>query len=145
MSRWSEPVSINERGAVATEFAIIMAAILLGFVALVTYGGRVVQAEIDVRSAAQEAARAASLEGNPGAADAAARSVAVANLARSGVSCPTPEISVDLSRFEPGGEVTVAIVCTTSFGDVGSLGVADSRQFSASATEVIDQYRGSNE
>lgn len=133
---------VPERGAVATEFAIVMAAILLGFAALAIYGGRVVQAENDVRSAAQEAARAASLEGGPGAADAAARSVAVANLTRSGVSCPTPAIGVDLSRFGPGGEVTVTITCTTSFGDVGSLGVADSRQFSASATEVIDRYRG---
>lgn len=132
----------SERGAVATEFAIVMAAILLGFVALAIYGGRVVQAENDVRSAAQEAARAASLEGNAAAADAAARTTAVANLARSGVSCPTPVIVVDLARFGPGGDVTVAITCTTSFGDVGSLGVADAQAFSASATEVIDRYRG---
>ena len=132
----------NERGSVATEFAIVMSAILLGFVALAIYGGRVVQAENDVRSSAQEAARAASLEGSPGAADAAARSIANANLAQAAVSCPSPLIGVDLSRFEPGGEVTVSITCTTSFGDVGSLGVADSRRFSASATEVIDQYRG---
>ncbi len=131
----------DERGAVATEFAIVMAAILLGFVALAVYGGRVVQAENDVRSAAQEAARAASLEGNPGAADASARSVAIANLARSGVSCPTPLIGVDLSQFAPGGQVTVNITCTASFGDVGSLGVAETRSFSASATEVIDRYR----
>ncbi|MEZ5230279.1 MAG: TadE/TadG family type IV pilus assembly protein [Acidimicrobiales bacterium] len=132
----------DERGSVATEFAIVMAAVLLGFVALTIYGGRVVQAENDVRSAAQEAARAASLEGTPAAADAAARSVAVANLSRSGVSCPTPVVAVDLARFGPGGDVTVTITCTASFGDVGSLGVADSRAFTASATEVIDRYRG---
>ncbi len=132
----------DERGSVATEFAIVMAAVLLGFVALAVYGGRVVQAENDVRSAAQEAARAASLEGTPAAADAAARSVAVANLSRSGVSCPTPVVAVDLARFGPGGEVTVTITCTASFADVGSLGVAESRAFTATATEVVDRYRG---
>lgn len=132
----------GERGSVATEFAIVMAAILLGFVALAIYGGRVVQAENDVQSAAQEAARAATLERDPAAADAAARTVATANLTHSGVSCPTPTVTVDLSRFEPGGQVTVAIVCRTSFADLGSLGVARSRSFHATATEVIDTYRG---
>ena len=59
MRRWLG----NERGSVSTEFAIVMSAILLGFFALAIYGGRVVQAENDVRSAAHEAARAASLQG----------------------------------------------------------------------------------
>ncbi|MCP3859947.1 MAG: pilus assembly protein, partial [Phycisphaeraceae bacterium] len=94
----------------SVEFAIVMAAILLGFVALAIYGGRVVQAESDVRSAAHEAARAASLEGSPEAADASARTVAVANLTRSGVACgPSPEVVVDVSQFGPGGQVSVTI------------------------------------
>lgn len=134
----------SERGSVSTEFAVVMAAILLGFFALAIYGGRVVQAENDVRSAAHEAARAASLEGSPEAADAAARTVAAVNLTRSGVACgPSPEVAVDVSQFGPGGQVSVTITCNASFGDVGSLGVADSRAFTASATEVIDRYRSS--
>lgn len=133
----------NERGSVSTEFAIVMSAILLGFFALAIYGGRVVQAENDVRSAAHEAARAASLQGSPEAADAAARSIATTNLARSGVVCETgPQVTVDLSRFTSGGDVTVTIACDTSFADVGSIGVAGSQTFVASATEVIDNYRG---
>ncbi len=133
----------NERGAISTEFAIIMAAILLSFFALVIYGGRVVQAENDVQSAAHAAARAATLQGSPGAADAAARSVAATNLARSGVACGGgATVGVDLSRFAPGGQVTVTVTCNAGFGDVASLGVASSRSFTASATEVIDQYRG---
>ena len=132
----------SERGSVSTEFAVLMAAVLLGFVALAIYGGRVVQAENDVRSAAHEAARAATLTGSPEAADAAARTVAETNLSRSGVACgPAPTVTVDVSQFAPGGQVTVTITCTASFGDVGSLGVANSRAFTASATEVIDNYR----
>ncbi len=138
----SSRTDADERGSVSVEFAIVMAAILLGFVALAIYGGRVVQAENDVRSAAHEAARAASLEGSPEAADAAARSVAVANLTRSGVACgPSPQVVVDLSQFGPGGQVSVTITCTASLGDVGSLGVGDTRAFTASATEVIDRFR----
>lgn len=133
----------TERGSVSTEFAIVMAAILLGFFALAIYGGRVVQAENDVRSAAHEAARAASLEGSPGGADATARSVALANLTRSGVACgPQPAITVDLTQFGPGGQVTVTVDCQASFADVGALGVASAAVFSASATEIIDTYRG---
>ncbi len=138
------PVRPNhEQGSVSTEFAIVMSAILLGFFALVVYGGRVVQAENDVNSAAHEAARAASLQGSPEGATAAARSVALANLTRSGVACgPNPQIDVDISQFAPGGQVTVTIACHASFADVGSLGVADSATFTASATEIIDTYIG---
>ena len=132
-----------DRGSVSTEFAVVMSAILLGFFALAIYGGRVVQAENDVRSAAHEAARAASMQSSPEAADAAARSLATTNLARSGVVCGAgPQVTVDLSRFTAGGDVTVTIACDTSFADVGSIGVARSQTFVASATEVIDNYRG---
>ncbi len=132
-----------ERGAVATEFAIVMAVVLLSFFALAVYGGRVVQAENDVQSAAHEAARAASLAGTPAQASAAAHEVAATNLASSGVACGAgPSVAVELSQFGPGGQVTVSISCSADFGDVGSLGVASSQTFSASATEVIDTYRG---
>lgn len=136
------PAQDLERGAVATEFAIVMAVVLLSFVALAIYGGRVVQAENDVQSAAHDAARAASRERNPAAADAAARAVAAQNLADSGVACAGGNtVAVDLTRFAPGGEVTVTITCRADFSDVGTLGVAPSQSFTASATEVIDVYR----
>ena len=138
MKRLTNP----ERGAISTEFAIVMAVVLVSFAALAIYGGRVVQAENDVQSAAHDAARAASLERSPGAADAAARAVASRNLASSGVACAGGHtVGVDLSRFGPGGEVTVTVTCRADFSDVGTLGVAPSRQYSASATEVIDVYR----
>jgi len=133
----------NERGAVSSEFAIVMAVVLISFAALAIYGGRVVQAENDVQSAAQDAARAATLEATPEAADAAARSVAQRNLDTSGQSCAGGStVDVDLSHFTPGGEVTVTITCLADFSDVATLGVAGSSTFTASATEVIDVYRG---
>ena len=133
----------SERGAASTEFAVVMAVVLLSFFALTVYGGRVVQAENDVQSAAHEAARAASLAGSPGEAAEAARQVAASNLSRSGVACGSgAAVAVDLTQFGPGGQVTVNISCTAGFGDAGSLGVPNTQTFSASATEVIDTYRG---
>ncbi len=132
----------HERGAVSTEFAIVMAIVLVSFVALAIYGGRVVQAENDVQSAAHDAARAASVERSPAAAEAAAHAVAAQNLTSSGVACAGGStVGVDLSRFGPGGEVTVTVTCRADFSDVGSLGVAPSRSFTSSATEVIDVHR----
>ena len=132
----------DERGAVSTEFAVVMTAFLTAFMLLVVFAGRVAQAENDVRGAAQEAARAASLAGTPSQATVEAQHVAAANLATSGLSCANGlDIAVGLGRFQPGGWVTVTITCTASFSDVGSLGVAGSDTFTASATEVIDRYR----
>lgn len=133
----------SERGSVSVEFAIVMVVVLLGFVMLAVYGGRVVQAENEVQGAAHDAARAASLQGSPEAADAAARSVATANLTAAGIACADgATISVDVSRFGPGGEVTVTVTCRAAFDDAASLGVAPSEAYTASATEVIDTYRG---
>ena len=112
-------VRSDERGAIATEFAVVMAVVLLSFFALVIYGGRVVQAENDVQSAAHAAARAATLEGTPEAASAAAQTVAATNLQRSGVACAGGAVvNVDVSLFGPGGEVTVTVTCTANFADV---------------------------
>ena len=130
------------RGAVSTEFAVVMGVVLVSFFALAVFGGRVVQAENDVRSAAHAGARAASLEQSAAAADTAARSTVNANLSASGLVCANGlNIAVDTADFTPGGQVTVAVSCNARFSDVGSLGVPGSRTFTASATEVIDRYR----
>ena len=48
----------SERGTVSTEFAVVMGIVLATFFALAVFGGRVVQAENDVRSAAHAGALA---------------------------------------------------------------------------------------
>ena len=102
----------RDRGVVATEMAVAMVAVFAGFLMLVVYAGRVGQAGNDVRIAAQAAARAASVEQTAVAATEAARTVASANLARSGVACAEGQtVKVDTSRFGPGGEVAVTVTC----------------------------------
>lgn len=131
----------DERGSVAVEVAVLAPA-LIALLLLVVFAGRVAQADGEVRRAASEAARAASLRQAPGDAVAAAEAAATANLADRGVPCRTLDTEVDTTRFTAGGSVTVTIRCTTSMRDVSLLGVPGRRTFTARSIEVIDRYRG---
>lgn len=134
----------SDRGAVSSEFAVVMTVFLASFMLLVVFAGRSTQAENDVRSAAHEAARAGSLANTPDTARSAATQTALANLAETGLSCAHgSRVDVATSNFEPGGTITVTVSCTASFGDLAALAVPGSRTFSSSATEVIDTYRAS--
>ena len=131
-----------ERGSVSTEFAVVMTAFLTSFMLLVVFAGRVSTAENNVRSAAQEAARSASLSGTPESAVAAAQQTAVANLASAGLTCASGlDVAVDTAQFAPGGWVAVTVSCDTPFSDVTSLAVPGVHTFTGRATEVIDTYR----
>lgn len=125
----------------AVELVLItpLVVVLLLFVA---FGGRVVRAEAAVRHAADRAARAASLRQAPAAATAAARSVALDELAASPLSCMSPTVTVDTGSLGPGGQVRVTVTCTARLGDLGLLGVPGSKRFSATSAEVIDARRG---
>lgn len=130
-----------ERGLVSTEMAVVIVTFFAGFLMLVIFAGRVGQATNDVRSAAQEAARAASLA--PTAADAreAATATAAANVATSGVGCARGlAVSTDVSNFAPGGSVSVTLSCTASLSDVSSLRLPGSRTYTATAIEIIDRF-----
>ena len=131
----------SERGSVSGEVAVIAPAFVF-LMLLVVFAGKVSEADGNVERAAAEGARAASLRQHPGNAATDARSAVEANLATAGVSCSTLEAIVDTSDFEPGGTVTVTVECTASMADVTLLGVPGTRTFTATATEVIDTYRG---
>lgn len=132
----------DERGLITTELAVLMFPFIVGCVALVTFAGRMSQAEGDVQSAAQEAARAATLTGDAATAEAVARSVAVSNLATARVACAGGvDVAFSTTGFGPGGYVTVTVTCTANFSDVAYLRVPGSRDFRYTATEIIDVYR----
>lgn len=131
----------DERGAMAVELAVL-APILIAFMLLVVFAGRVAQVEADVRSAAQEAARAASLRASPAGAETAAQAVVDQNLSTTGLACGGVNLVVDTTDLRSGGQVGVTLRCTTSFSDLAVLGVPGSREFSATAVEVVDTYRG---
>ena len=134
--------SHSERGSVSTEFAVVMTAFLTSFMLLVVFAGRVSTAENNVQSAAQEAARSASLSGTPESAVEAAQQTAMANLASAGLTCASGlNVAVDTAQFAPGGWVAVTVSCDTPFSDVATLAVPGVHTFTGTATEVIDTYR----
>ena len=94
----------DDRGSVAVETAVIAPA-LVALLLLVVFAGRVSHADAVVRRAASEAARAASLEYFPEAAEASATATAEANLATASVVCGELTTSVDTTDLRPGGQV----------------------------------------
>jgi Flp pilus assembly protein TadG len=134
----------DDRGIAAVEAAIV-APFLIALMLLVVFAGRVAEAEGDVRRAASEAARAASLRQDPAAAVDAARASVDANLSAAGVTCETLTVDVDTSNFTAGGRVTVTTTCVASMRDVTLLGVPGTRTFTAREVEVIDRYRADSD
>ena len=137
MARWRD-----QDGTLAVEAAIV-APLLLMLMLLVVYAGRAAQTDADVRSAAARAARAASLTGDPAAAEAAATDIATANLTTAGITCTTTDIHVT-ADLRAGGTVTVTIDCEVTNTDLTMLAVPGTRWSTATATQVVDTYRGGN-
>jgi Flp pilus assembly protein TadG len=132
----------NDDGLVTVELVAGVMIVVVLFLPIVLYGGRVAQGERTVQAAAQEAARAATLQSSPGAAAAEARRVAEANLRSGGVTCSAgaPDVRVT-SDLRPGGRVTVTVHCEARMGDLGILNVLNPRPFEATSTQVVDTYR----
>lgn len=131
----------TDRGSISVEVAVIAPAFVF-LMLLVVFAGKVSEADGNVERAAANAARAASLRQHSADAATDATETAVANLRTSGVRCLDLRTSVDVADFAPGGTVTVTVTCEASMADVTLLGVPGRRTFVASATEVIDTYRG---
>jgi Flp pilus assembly protein TadG len=135
MTRWRDP-----DGTLAVEAALV-APVLLVLMLLVVYAGRAAQTDTDVRSAAARAARAASLTGDLTSAETAATEIAAANLATAGIDCRTTDITV-AADIRAGGTVTVQVGCEVSNTDLAMLAVPGTRWSTATATQVVDTYRG---
>jgi len=137
----SAPRARGEAGSVAVETAVIAPA-LVALLLLVVFAGRVSQAEAEVRRAASEGARAASLEYYADAAEQAAVDRVASNLRENSFVCAQLETDVDTSALEPGGQVIVTVRCVADMADVALLGVPGQRTFVGRSVEVVDRYRG---
>jgi Flp pilus assembly protein TadG len=136
----SRPQS-RERGSAAAELVLVTPLLIL-FLLFAVAVGRLVQGRLDVDSAAQQAARAASEARTPQAAGAQAQQVAQAALAGQSVSCDPAVITPDLGDFVPGGEVTVTVTCTVRLSDLSLLHVPGSETITATFTSPVETYRG---
>jgi len=105
----------------------------------VVFVGRAGGAVEQVRHAADEGARAASLVSRP-AMVAAASSAANADLAGNGANCSSSSVAVDVVDGGEVDSVTVTVTCVINGAGTELLG-ASARSVTASSTEVIDRYR----
>jgi Flp pilus assembly protein TadG len=133
MTRTAHTVAGGDRGDLAVEAAVVAPVLFfLMFAGLLT-AGRSVQARNQAESAAQEAARAASLEQTPGAATAAGQAALAGNVAdTTGLSC---QADIDTGDLSPGSVVAVQVACEAE------LAFGRSFTFRAAAFEVVDAYR----
>ncbi len=126
-----------ERGDVAVEAAIVAPVLFFLMFAGLLVAGRSMQAKSQAESAAQEAARAASLEQTPGAAVAAGQRVLAANVDDTvGMVCTG---AIDAGDLSPGSVVEVEVSCDAE------LVAGRSSTFRARAIEVVDRFRQGDE
>ena len=133
--------SSRERGSAAAELVLVTPLRFLLLLFAVA-AGRLVQGRLDVDSAAEQAARAASLARTPAAASAQATAVAQSALAGQSVTCDPAVITADTGDFVPGGEVTVQVTCTVHLSDLSLLHIPGTETITAVFTSPIDAYRG---
>ena len=132
----------DDRGSAPVEVALL-APVILGFLMVVIFAGRVAYAEAELQAAASAAARAASQQASVGFAQDAATKVVDDNLADAGIVCSGQQVEItDPSAFEPGGSVDVEVACTIQLEDLMFFTFPGNRTVRAHATEVIDTFRG---
>lgn len=114
---------------------VLLTPLLVVLLLFIVYAGRAGQSVEQVRHAADQGARAASMVSRPAMVSAARRAVE-ADLVDSGSPCGTPSVTVTFSS----NYVTVSVTCRVDRGGLDLLGLG-TRVITASSSEVIDVYR----
>lgn len=128
----------DREGGQATLELLIVVPVLIALLSLVVYAAKLPAAQGHVAAAAQTAARAATTAHDPGAARTVAVITATAALAGQQPACNQPSVNVDLTRFAPGGVVTVSVTCTVDQHDLGLIAPVGTRQLTATFTSPVD-------
>ena len=131
----------SERGLVTTELAVGVFIVFM-MVSLVIYAGRISVTGNQVRNAAHDAARAASVEPDLASGQAAASALAAANL--DSLSCRNGATAVVGGDFNPGGIITVTLTCQVQLSDLIFLPVPGTQTLTYDSLEVIDAFRADN-
>lgn len=126
----------------ATELTLL-APVMILLLLFVVFCGRLADARLRVDDAAHQAVRAATLARNSSQADADAQATTEAALSQAGVGCRNLNVTASTGGFQPGGTVVVTVHCEIGMSDLSLLGVPGSTATNASATSVVDQFRGS--
>jgi len=119
---------------------VLLTPVLVLLMLFVVFLGRAGGATEQIRHAADEAARAASIVARPNM-QAVAHSVAAADLAANGFNCASTTVGLGVIDTTAVSSVTVTVSCVVNQQGTALLGTP-SRTLTASSTEVIDRYRG---
>ncbi|MFF7145724.1 TadE/TadG family type IV pilus assembly protein [Streptomyces sp. SID2888] len=143
MAPWARRLRSDE-GSAAIEAAIVLPALIM-FLCLAIAGGRIVTSGAKIDSAAEDAAREASIHRTAAAAQSAARSAAAESLDDQGIKCASASVSINTGGLSvPVGQVgtvTVTVTCTVNLSDLLLPGVPGAKTLTSTATSVVDQYR----
>lgn len=131
----------HESGQAAVEF-VLMVPVFVLLVLLVVGLGRVASARGEVHGAARDAARAASIQRQPGPAAAAARKAAARDLSGRGVTCTNRTVDVNTADFRPGGHVAVTVACTVNLSETTMVGLPGQTTLTARSASPVEQYKG---
>lgn len=130
---------VRDRGSAAVELTLLTP-LLMVFVLFVVHAGRAGSVYEQVRHAADQGARAASLVGSARRADAARQAVS-ADLRRNGAACTGPTVAVTEGLIGRVHSVRVTVSCTIDTTGLSLLGTTR-RAVEAHSIEAIDVFRG---
>lgn len=134
----------DDRGSEAIQAAIVTP-LLIAFVCMAIAAGRLVVSGGKIDSAAEDAARAASIERTTAAAQAAADTAAAKSLRDQGIKCASQEVTVDTGGLNvPVGQVGyvhVTVRCTVDLSDLLLPGAPGSKTLTSSFTSTVDAFR----
>jgi hypothetical protein len=130
----------RDRGEANALGLVLIAPVAVALALLILWLGRKVDTDAQVQAASSAAAQAAARQRTPASAVSAAQAAAAAMLIDAKECSGGPTVSIDVSNFRAGGDVTVMVTCSPQRSDL-LLGGARSSTFAASATASIDGYR----
>lgn len=127
-----------ENGSATIEL-VLLTPVLMTLMLFVVLAGRSGEAQIEVRHAADQAARAASMV-HPRSMQAVAERVAREDLSKNGVGCTNSYIALSVTESGSSRSVTVSVDCVVNRDGLDLLGLGV-RHVGADSTEVIDRWR----
>ena len=128
----------SQSGSVTVEM-VLLAPVLMLLILFGVYASRASESLVQVRHAADQAARSAS-KVSRGRVQSVANDVANRTLNNSGTSCVDFAVSTAVIDQGSNSAVRVKVECTIKTQGLSLLGVSE-RRVSATSTEVLDRWR----
>jgi Flp pilus assembly protein TadG len=119
---------------------VLLTPVVLALLAFAVLAGRIGTAHQDVVSAAQAAARAASLRQSPAAMVDDAQAAAETTLRAAGMACSST--AVEIASAGAGDAVTATVSCQVALADLVDLALPGQKTIVARASAPVDRYRG---